>query len=79
MPSAGHWDMGPQANNSLSLLAGGFPRVTTAEVFRYLPPRPIADLLIRRFFQGSEPILSTSLPSPFYIPFLSVFHFLPQR
>ncbi|KAK3367621.1 hypothetical protein B0H63DRAFT_529337 [Podospora didyma] len=37
------------------LLLGGFPRISVAELASYLPPRPVADRLIARFFQAKEP------------------------
>ncbi len=41
--------------DGLALLSGGFPRVAVAEVLRYLPPRPVTDAMIARFFEGREP------------------------
>ncbi|KAK0611451.1 hypothetical protein B0T14DRAFT_530400 [Immersiella caudata] len=37
------------------LLVGGFPRVNVAELTLLLPPRPLVDRLIARFFEAKEP------------------------
>ncbi|KAK3936842.1 hypothetical protein QBC46DRAFT_268874 [Diplogelasinospora grovesii] len=37
------------------LLLGGFPHATVTEMIVHLPPRPVADRLIARFFQTKEP------------------------
>jgi hypothetical protein len=36
------------------LLVGGIPKATKAEILAALPPRPVADLLMKRFYQTAD-------------------------
>jgi hypothetical protein len=42
------------------LLLGSFPNASILELVEYLPPKPITDQLISRFFLGKEPAWSES-------------------
>jgi len=44
------------------LFSGTFPPASVAELVKYLPPRHITDMLIRRFFMGKEPAWSEYYP-----------------
>ena len=36
------------------LLTGGIPKATKAEILAALPPRPVADLLVKRFYRTPD-------------------------
>ena len=48
-------DVASQLQGPLILLGGGSPEDTVSDFISDLPPRPIADRLIRKFFEVDEP------------------------
>lgn len=53
------------------LLSGSWPQMTISEIkFDYLPPRPVTDALISRFFRGKEP--AWCMPPPFTLLLLAL-------